>query len=33
MNPLDRADAALDFLLALIIGVALAAVLFFWWSS
>ena len=33
MNPSDRADAALDFLLTLIIGVALAAVLFFWWSS
>ena len=33
MNPSDRADAALDFLLALIVGVALAAVLFFWWSS
>jgi hypothetical protein len=33
MNLSDRADAALDFLLALIIGVALAAVLFFWWSS
>ena len=33
MNLSERADAALDFLLALIIGVALAAVLFFWWSS
>ena len=33
MNPSDRADAALDFLLAFIIGVALAAVLFFWWSA
>ena len=33
MKASDRADAALDFLLALIIGVALAAVLFFWWSS